>query len=93
MVVTHLNELASDAQSSIGPIKFLQKDVVLTLWNRLREILVGYRSRWNIDDVAARKTAATTIQANLPKTGWLVRALDDAAPWLSESRILSEWKQ
>lgn len=93
VVVTHLNEIAADAQSSVGPIKLLQKDVVLSLWNRAREILVGYRSRWSIDDVVARKAAAATAQACLPKTGWLIRALDDAAPWLSDSRILSEWQQ
>jgi hypothetical protein len=93
VVVTHLSEIAADAKSSVGPVKLLHKDVVLSLWNRAREIFTVYRSRWSIDDVAARKRAAATVRASLPKTGWLVRALDSAAPWLSESRMLGEWRE
>ena len=91
VVVTHLNQLASDAQSSVGPIKFLQKDIVLALWGRVRAILTTYRSRWSVDDVRAKRDAATTIRPRLPKTGWILRALDSADPWLSEADILKEW--
>ena len=91
VVVTHLNQLTSDAQSSVGPIKFLQKDIVLALWERVRAILTVYRSRWSVDDVRAKRDAATTIRPRLPKTGWLLRALDSADPWLSKDDILEEW--
>ena len=91
VVVTHLNQLASDAQSSVGPIKFLQKDVVLALWDRVRDIMTMYRSSWSLDDVQAKRNAATTIRSRLPKTGWLLRALDSEAPWLSKDDILKEW--
>ena len=92
VVVTHLNQLASDAQSSVGPIKFLQKDVVLALWGRVRDIMTTYRSRWSVDDVQVKRDAATTIRPRLPKTGWILRALDSADPWLSEADILKEWR-
>ena len=91
VVVTHLNQLASDAQSSVGLIKFLQKDIVLALWGSVRAILTTYRSRWSVDDVRAKRDAATTIRPRLPKTGWILRALDSADPWLSEADILKEW--
>ena len=91
VVVTHLNQLASDAQSSVGPIKFLQKDIVLALWDRVHAILTTYRSRWSVDDVRAKRYAATTIRPRLPKTGWFLRALDSAGPWLSKDGILKEW--
>ena len=91
MVVTHLNQLASDAQSSVGPIKFLQKDVVLALWGRVRDIMTMYRSSWSVDNVQAKRDAAKTIRPRLPKTGWFLRALDSADPWLSKDDILKEW--
>ena len=91
VVVTHLNQLASDAQSSVGPIKFLQKDVVLALWGRVRDIMTMYRSSWSVDNVQAKRDAATTIRPRLPKTGWFLRALDSADPWLSKDDILKEW--
>ena len=91
MLVTHLNQLAPDAQSSVEPIKLLQKDIVLALFTRVCEYMTIYRSHWNIDDVRARRTAAAAIRPRLPKTGWLLRALDCAAPWLSEADLLKEW--
>ena len=91
VVITHLNQLAPDAQASVGPIKFLQKDIVLDLWDRVHAILTTYRSRWSVDDVRAKRDAATTIRPRLPKTGWILRALDSADPWLSKDDILEEW--
>lgn len=89
VVVTHLKQLASDAQPSVGPVKFLHKDVVLALWDRVRDIMIVYRSHWHIDDVQARRVAAEAIRPRLPKTGWLLRALDQADLW--EIDILKEW--
>ena len=91
VVVTHLNQLASDAQSSVGPIKFLQKDVVLALWGRVRDIMTMYRSSWSVDNVQAKRGAETTIRPRLPKTGWFLRALDSEDPWVSKDDILKEW--
>ncbi len=91
LIVTHLDQLAPDAQSSVEPIKLLHKDVVLALWTRVCDIMTTYRSLWNIDDIQAKRTAATAIRPRLPKTGWFLRALDRAAPWLSEADVLKEW--
>ena len=89
VVVTHLKQLASDAQSSVGSVKFLHKDVVLALWDHVRDIMIMYRSHWHIDDIQARRVAAEAIRPHLPKTGWLLRALDQADLW--ETDILKEW--
>ena len=89
VIVTHLNQLAPDAQSSVGPLKFLQKDTVLSLWGQVRDIMTTYRSRWNVDDVQVKRDAAESIRPRLPKTGWLLRALDQADLW--EIDILKEW--
>ena len=91
LIVTHLDQLAPDAQSSVEPIKLLHKDVVLALWTRVYDIMTTYRSLWNIDDVQAKRTAAAAIRPRLPKTGWFLRALDRAAPWLAEADVLKEW--
>ena len=91
LLVTHLTQLAPDAQSSVGPIRLLQKDVVLALCARVCDIMTAYRSCWNIDDVPAMRAAAASIGPRLPKTGWLLRAVDRAAPWVSESDLLAEW--
>ena len=89
VIVTHLNQLAPDAQSSVGPLKLLQKDAVLSLWRQVCEIMTTYRSRWSIDDVQVKRDAAESIRPRLPKTGWLLRALDEAELW--EADILKEW--
>ena len=89
VVVTHLNQLAPDAQSSVGPLKLLQKDTVLSLWEQVRDIMTTYRSQWSIDDVQVKRDAAESIRPRLPKTGWLLRALDQADLW--EIDILKEW--
>ena len=89
VVVTHLKQLASDAQPSVGSVKFLHKDVVLALWDRVRDIMIMYRSHWHIDDVQAKRVAEEAIRPRLPKTGWLLRALDQADLW--EIDILKEW--
>ena len=92
LIVTHLDQLAPDAQSAVEPIKLLHKDVVLALWNRVCDIMTTYRSHWNIDDIQARRRAAAVIRPRLPKTGWFLRALDRAAPWLSKADVLKEWE-
>lgn len=92
LIVTHLEQLAPDAQSSVEPIKLLHTDVVLALWERVCDIMTKYRSVWNIDDISAKRTAAEAIRPYLPRTGWFVRALDCAAPWLSEGDMLKEWE-
>ena len=91
VVVTHLNQLAPDAQSALGPIRLIKKDVILALWSRVRTIMTAYRSEWDLDDIKTRRLAATAIRPKLPSTGWLLQALDKADPWLSESDVLKGW--
>ena len=92
VLVTHLNRLAPDAQSSIEPIKLLRNDIVLVLSTRVCNLMTTYRSHWNIDDVQAKRAAAAAIRPHLPKTGWFLQAFDNADPWLSEDDVLKEWE-
>ena len=43
------------------------------------------------DDVSVRVRAATALRPRLPKTGWLVRALNTSPPFISASSLLAEW--
>ena len=62
---------------------------MLALWEQVRDIMTMYRFHWHIDDFQVRRAAAEAIRPRLPKTGWLLRALDKADLW--EIDILKEW--
>lgn len=92
-IVTHLPTLARDAEASTGPIKILAKPAILALWERVRLVLSLYRDGWSLHDISARMATAQTIRARLPATGWLIRAIDVDARFITAEHMLAEWPQ
>jgi len=90
-IVTHLTTIAPDAEASAGSIKVLEKAAIFELWNRIRSLLSLYRDGWSLDDIPARSAAAQAIQAGLPATGWLIRALDTDERFIRTEHLLAEW--
>jgi hypothetical protein len=90
-IITHLTSVESSAEASAGDIKVLQKAAIFELWNRLKTLISLYRDNWSLDDIPARLSAAHTIQARLPATGWLIRALDTNGRFIDASHLLAEW--
>lgn len=90
-IVTHLTAVASDAEASAGSIKVLPKTAIFELWTRVRTLLSLYRGGWSLDDISARSSAAASIRARLPATGWLIRALDADERFITTERVLAEW--
>jgi hypothetical protein len=90
-IVTHLTTLASEAEASAGTIKVFAKPAIFALWERVRLVLSLYRDGWSLHDIPARMAAAQTIRAKLPATGWLMRAIDVDARFITPERILAEW--
>jgi len=91
MIVTHLSKVLPDAISSLGVVRLVSKDDIFALWRRVSELLGFYRSKWHLDDVRIRNQAAEQLREFLPKTGWLLRAVDAADMWVSGDCILNEW--
>jgi hypothetical protein len=83
--------MAPIAESSAGSIKVLEKTAVLALWNRIKILFSQYRSGWSLDDIAARRTAAQALRSKIPRTGWLIRALDRDERFLGEGQLCAEW--
>ena len=93
LIATHLEQIAPEGMSAIGQIKLVSKDTVLALWACVRNLMTIYRSRWNLDVIQMRRAAEIEIRPKLPKTGWFLRAVDSADPWLSENMLLKEWNE
>jgi hypothetical protein len=92
-IVTHLSEVRDDALSGLGQIKVIGKDAVNALWERVRVHLSNYRTSWSLDDPSIRVRAADALRPRLPRTGWLVRALDTGSPFVSPASLIGEWGQ
>ncbi len=90
-IITHLTAIEAAAKSSAGAIRIVTKSGVLELWERVRLLLSVYRQAWSIDDVPARQGAANAILAKCPRTGWLLKALDEDRLFLNGKHILSVW--
>ena len=90
-IVTHLTALAPDAESSAGSVKILEKEAILALWGRVKLLLSLYRDGWSLDNIAARQASAEAIHASLPKTGWLIIALDDGGRFISAEQLCAGW--
>ena len=88
-IVTHLTAISPQAEASAGSIKVLKKGAIFDLWNRVRSLLSLYRDGWSLDDISARSSAAQTIRARLPETGWIIRALDADERFITTERLLS----
>ncbi len=90
-IVTHLTSITSDAEASAGNIKDLEKEAILALWNNVKILLSQYRDGWSVDDIGARHVSAQAIRARLPKTGWLIRALDTDKRFINADILCAEW--
>jgi hypothetical protein len=90
-IVTHLTELESTVASSLGEIRILKKDAVVSLWTRILGILTIYRDQWSLEDVDARLTAAETLLVRFPKEGWLSRALSESEIFITPEALMKEW--
>ncbi len=91
LIVTHLTTVSPDGGSSLGVIRLVSRDAVMALWRHIRHCLINYRANWSLDNVRARRACANAIRPRLPASGWLLRAVDRADPWLSEAALLKEW--
>lgn len=93
VIVTHLDEIAPDAESSIGSIRIVSKESLIQLWEIVKQLLTEYRNGWSVDNVTMRMNAGNAIRGKIPTPGWLGRALGrDELPITTDS-LLSEWKQ
>ena len=90
-IVTHLTELGPGVQDSLGDIRVISKQAVFELWSKIRSALVLYRSGWLPSNLVANTQAAQSIQAIIPKPGWLSRALSDAPVFVTSEELLKEW--
>jgi hypothetical protein len=90
-IITHINVIEPAADASAGNIRIVSKDAVIELWERIRLLLSLYRDRWSLDDIGTRAVAAERIQAWIPQTGWLIRALDCDERFVAAERLLAEW--
>jgi hypothetical protein len=93
LIVTHLTELARDAESSAGPLRCVSKGSISALWEHLRRLLVQYRAQWSLEDIRARRRAAAAIRPLLPTGGWLSRALAEDGRWVTSERLLQDWQR
>jgi hypothetical protein len=90
-IVTHLTAIDAAAKSSAGVIRIIPKSGVFELWERVRGLLSLYRQGWSIDDIPARLSAANAILAKCPRTGWLLKAIDEDRLFLDGNTLLSGW--
>jgi hypothetical protein len=91
-IITHLQELAGDAESSAGSLRCISKASIISLWQHVRQILVQYRSQWSLNDISERQNAAAAIRPLLPSGGWFSRALAEDSRWVTSERLLHEWQ-
>ncbi len=90
-IVTHLTSIAPEAEVSVGKIKVIEKEAILNLWERVKLLLSLYRGGWSINDFPARLAAAQSVRARFPKTGWLIRTLDDDRLFINSDLLLAGW--
>ena len=90
-IVTHLSKIKSDAESSAGSIRIISKNAIIELWEIIKQLLVGYRESWSIDDIKIRMQAAEAIRHKLPPNGWLIKVLDSDQRIISSEMLLNAW--
>lgn len=91
-LVTHLKTFHPGVQGSLGTLKVIEKDAVCDLWTVVQGILVTYRGHWSLDDIPARLAAAEGVRNQLPRAGWLTRALESSETFVGSAVLLLEWK-
>jgi len=92
VIITHLTELAGDAESSAGPLRCISKANIFALWEQVRQLLVQYRVQWSLDEISQMQIAADAIRPLLPNSGWLSRSLAEDRRWVMSERLLQEWQ-
>ena len=90
-IITHLDDIEPDAESSAGAIKIIKKEAILDLWNLIRQKLSEYRSRWSLDDINVRRQAAEALNPKLPKDGWLNDVLAQDQRFITSDVLLKGW--
>ena len=91
-IVTHLTEIAPEAEASLGPIRIIGKGAIQALWREVRQLLSRYRTDWSLDNLAARAAAAAAVCPSLPQAGWLTKILDTDQHYVGEEILLGGWK-
>lgn len=91
IIVTHLEDVATDAEAVLGTVRLASTRTVLALLMCVIECMKRYRDMWSVDDVTAQIAASAELRSSLPRTGWLSRAVEKADPWLSTNALLNEW--
>jgi hypothetical protein len=92
LLVTHMPDLHPDAKVALGELRILPKDTVVHLFDQVGAVFTAYRSHWSLDDMAIRSTAADVIRPRIPKSGWLIRAIDSGSMALTSDVVLREWR-
>jgi len=92
VIVTHLTQLQADAESAAGAIRIIPKDVILELWQLLKQLLSEYRDSWSLDDIDARRQAAEALKRRLPDACWLVESLESEERFVAGERLLARWR-
>jgi hypothetical protein len=92
-IVTHVNELMPDAESSAGEIRIIPKSAFIELWNFIRQLLIKYRDSWSLDNINLRRQAAGAIRPEIPSSGWLIRALNIDQRFITAEKLLEEWRR
>ncbi len=90
-IVTHLQSIDPSAESSLSGIKIVQRDAIVFVWERLKNVLSEYRSKWDLEHVATRQAAADQVLAKLPSAGWFTGALDKPQVWIGANDLLEAW--
>lgn len=91
VIVTHLDAIDDAAEASAGTIRIITRSTAVALWNRVRLLFGLYRDNWSVDDARTRAGAVARIQGQIPRTGWLQRALDHRERFVAPERLLLEW--
>jgi RAD3-like DEAD/DEAH box helicase/type III restriction/modification enzyme restriction subunit len=90
-VVTHLDQIAPAAEGSLGEIRIVSKDAVLSLFDSVLQLFSEYRDGWSVDDLNARRAAAAAVIPQFPEAGWLTRSLSHDLVWVGDQELTAEW--
>ncbi len=90
-IVSHLTNIAPEAEAGAGNIRIIQKAAILALWEKVKLILTLYRDGWSVDDVEVRKSSASKIRSFLPEANWLAIACSADTRWITEEILLRNW--
>lgn len=91
VIITHLKEMEDSAKSSIGDIKIIHKEAIIKLWEKVKKILLDYRSNWSADDIHQRRMSAEAIRTKIPSKSWLSKAIDSDNHFITTDILLKEW--